>query len=124
MAQQHAVRSAAAGVAVGATLAWVLASVAQAPAQVGERTLGSSASFAGPGQTIAFATDPQRADQAPLLFIIDTQTRTFSVYRVDAQKGGKTKLLSVRQYGWDQQLSQYNNEPPEVRDIEQMLRQQ
>ena len=124
MAQQHAVRSAAAGVAVGATLAWVLASVAQAPAQVGEQTPGSSAGFASPGQTIAFATDPQRADQAPLLFIIDTQTRTFSVYRVDAQKGGKTKLLSVRQYGWDQQLSQYNNEPPEVRDIEQMLRQQ
>lgn|GEM_PF-3550942 len=58
-----------------------------------------------------------------LLYLIDTKTRAFTVYRVDPAGGDRTvKLIGARQYQWDMKLSQFNNQEPEVAAIESMVK--
>ncbi|WP_422926785.1 hypothetical protein [Singulisphaera sp. PoT] len=58
-----------------------------------------------------------------LLYLIDTKTKAFSVYRVDPMQGDRTvKLIGARQYQWDMKLSQFNNQEPEVAAVESMVK--
>jgi len=69
--------------------------------------------------TIAFTTNAGGPVQ--LLYLIDTRTRAFMIYRVDSTKG-TVKLDAVRQYGWDTKLTGYNNLDPQVPAIESMVK--
>jgi len=54
-----------------------------------------------------------------LLYLIDTKSRAFAVYRIDpAQDKGTIKLEGVRQFHWDMKLAEFNNQKPEVDAIE------
>jgi hypothetical protein len=66
--------------------------------------------------TLAFLSDPAGM---PLrwLYLIDTKKRAFAVYRIDTNKGA-VKLEAARQYRWDLELDQYNNQAPEPADVE------
>jgi hypothetical protein len=71
--------------------------------------------------TIAFTTNPSGAVQ--LLYLIDTRSRAFAIYRVDTTKGSLTvKLDAARQYGWDLKLTAYNNLEPQGAAIESMVK--
>jgi hypothetical protein len=73
--------------------------------------------------TLAF-TSPA-GGTAQLLYLVDTKTRAFAIYRVDpANPKGTVKLEAARQYAFDLRLAQYNNQPPEVTAIESMVRTQ
>jgi hypothetical protein len=73
------------------------------------------------GGTIAFTTSTNAAMQ--LLYLIDTRSQAFTIYRVDSTKG-TVKLDAARQYGWDLKLTAYNNLGPEVTAIESMVKTQ
>jgi hypothetical protein len=102
---------------IGVALAWVASGrglSAQSPAGVpGVESNG----------TIAFTSNTGGSSQ--LLYLIDTRAQTFAVYRVDSQGGrgaGSVKLEAARQYRYDLKLSEYNNQPPEVSQVEAMVR--
>lgn len=69
------------------------------------------------GGTMAFVTSP--GGTAQWLYLIDTKTRAFAVYRVDPTNAkGVVKLEAARQYQYDLKLEHYNNQPPEPSAIE------
>ena len=71
--------------------------------------------------TVAFSTPA--GGNAQLLYLIDTKTKAFAVYRVDPSNSkGTVKLEAARQYQWDLKLSEYNNLPPEVASIESTVK--
>lgn len=52
--------------------------------------------------------------QTQWLYLIDTKTRAFALYRIDPNSSkGIVKLEASRQYEWDLKLEHYNNQPPE-----------
>jgi len=55
------------------------------------------------------------AGQTQWLYLIDTKTRAFALYRIDPTNSNKgiVKLEASRQYEWDLKLEHYNNQPPE-----------
>jgi len=70
--------------------------------------------------TIAFTSGGNGSAQ--LLYLIDTKTQAFAVYRLDPQNPkGTVKLEAARQYRWDLKLAEYNNQPPDVASIESMI---
>ena len=102
------------GVLAGVALSWVAfggttpLAHAQAP---------NPAEAAG---TIAFTSGGNGSAQ--LLYLIDTKTQAFAVYRVDPQNPkGAVKLEAARQYRWDLKLAEYNNQTPDVASIESMI---
>jgi hypothetical protein len=99
---------------------WAQASV---PAGVGLDHARGAAS--GPGGqadgTIALVTNPGGPVQ--LLYLIDTRSRAFTIYRVDSTKGNVTvKLDAARQYGWDLRLTNYNNLEPQPAAVESAVK--
>ncbi len=71
--------------------------------------------------TLALVTSPPGAAQ--WLYLIDTKSRAFAIYRVDpSNPKGSVKLEAARQYQWDLKLEHYNNQPPEPTAIETMVR--
>lgn len=71
--------------------------------------------------TLAFTSST--AGSAQLLYLIDTKTKAFTIYRVDpAGAEGTVRLIGARQYQWDMKLSSYNNQPPEVSAIESTVK--
>ena len=75
--------------------------------------------------TLAFTSSA--GGTAQLLYLVDTKTRAFAIYRVDPSnpnQRGTVKLEAARQYAFDLRLAQYNNQPPEVTAIESMVRTQ
>jgi hypothetical protein len=73
--------------------------------------------------TIAFTSATGGSSQ--LLYLIDTRSQSFAIYRVDPQAArgaGAVKLEAARQYRYDLKLSEYNNLPPEVTSVEAMIR--
>jgi len=67
--------------------------------------------------TLALIANP--AGSVQWLYLIDTKKRAFAVYRLDpANPKGMVKLEASRQYRWDLELEQYNNQAPEPADIE------
>jgi hypothetical protein len=70
--------------------------------------------------TIAFTTGSSDATQH--LYIVDTRTQSFAVYRVEPRDPkGAVKLEAARQYRWDLKLAEFNNQAPEVATIESMV---
>lgn len=114
-----AVRFGLPGVAVGLALAWL-------GGGHGPTARAQGAASGDANGTFAFATPlmsaPGMASQ--MLYLIDTKSQSFAVYRVDPQnpKGtGAVKLEASRQYRWDLKLQEYNNQAPEVSVIEKMV---
>jgi len=69
------------------------------------------------GGLIAFNSPANGSGQ--FLYLIDTKTRAFAIYRVDTTNPkGTVKLEAARQYNWDLKLTEWNNQPPEVTAIE------
>ena len=74
--------------------------------------------------TIAF-TSPASGSSSQMLYLIDTKSQAFAVYRVEPMgpKGsGTVKLEAARQYKYDLKLSEFNNQPPLPHDIEGMAK--
>jgi hypothetical protein len=126
------------GLVLGMALMWITgggrAPVAQA--QTGPRpdrlTVPSRPERPGPNPppasdptgTIAFTTT-YGGGMAQLLYLIDTKARTFALYQIDpTNAGGKgsVKLEAVRHYSFDLKLTGYNNQPPEVKDVESIVK--
>jgi hypothetical protein len=60
--------------------------------------------------------------QAQWLYLIDTKAQAFAVYSINPQDPkGAVKLEAARQYKWDLKLAEYNNQPPEVRTIQESM---
>jgi hypothetical protein len=73
------------------------------------------------GGVISFISST--AGSAQLLYLIDTRTRAFAIYRVDpSNPKGAVKLEGARQYNWDLKLTEFNNQPPEVAAIESTVK--
>lgn len=71
--------------------------------------------------TLALVSSPAGSTQ--WLYLIDTRSRAFAVYRVDpSNPKGSVKLEAARQYQWDLKLEHYNNQPPEPAAIEATVR--
>jgi hypothetical protein len=71
--------------------------------------------------TLAFTS--QTAGTAQLLYLIDTRSHAFAIYRIDpANPKGVVKLEAARQYQWDLKLTEFNNQPPEVSAIESTVK--
>lgn len=107
-------RDIAVGLVAGVALCWVAAgrSLPEAKAQA-----TGSAEASG---TVAFTS--ALGSSAQMLYVIDTKTQAFAVYRVDPQNGkGAVKLEAARHYRWDLKLAEYNNQPPDVASIESMI---
>jgi len=100
--------------------------------QVGLPVRGPDASRAQQGQgrllasgeangTLAMVTTP--SGPAQWLYLIDTKSRAFAIYRLDpTNPKGSVKLEAARQYQWDLKLEHYNNQAPEPAAIESMVR--
>jgi hypothetical protein len=125
------------GVVLGVALSWVGAAfgplaMAQIRAggdsstQSGLPSRGADARGAAQGRplasgdlngTLALVTSPSGSVQ--WLYLIDTKSRAFAIYRVDpANPKGSVKLEAARQYQWDLKLEHYNNQAPEPAAIE------
>ena len=73
--------------------------------------------------TIAFTTQSGVGGSAQLLYLIDTRSKAFVVYRVDPNNSkGIVKLEAARQYQWDLKLAEYNNQEPNVAAIESTVK--
>src|SRR5579859_7843855 len=111
-----AARFGMAGLLGGLALAWVIG-IGRSPAARAESTPGTGGDAAG---TIAFTSPGPGLGQ--WLYIVDTRSQAFAVYRIDPQDPkGSVKLEAARQYRWDLRLTEYNNRPPDVTAIESMV---
>jgi len=73
------------------------------------------------GGTMAFTSNTNGSAQ--LLYLIDTRSRAFAIYRVDPMNAkGTVKLEAARQYTYDLKLTEFNNQPPEVAAIESTVK--
>ncbi len=106
------------GLAVGLALAWW--GGGHGPSA---RAQGASPAADANG-TIAF-TSSSGNSASQMLYLIDTKSQAFAVYRVDPtgpRGSGSVKLEASRQYRWDLKLSEFNNQPPEVSAVEAMVK--
>jgi hypothetical protein len=108
-----AVRYGLPGLVLGLILSWVLG-MGRAP-----EARAQAAPAAESHGTIAF-TAALPGGAASQLYLIDTRSQSFAVYRVDAARG-TVKLEAARQYRGDLRLTEFNNLPPEVAAVEAMV---
>lgn len=111
------------GLAVGLVLAWW--SGGHGPMA----TAKAAPPVAETNGTMAFTSNMiapvNGGNPSQLLYILDTKTQSFAVYRVEAggsKESGSVKLEAARQYRWDLQLSEYNNLSPEASAVEDMIK--
>ncbi len=102
------------GVLAGCLLSLVLGSSGTRPLRAEP---GSSGSDAG---LVAFTTTAPGNPNASLLYLVDSRTQSFAIYRFDAMKGS-VKLEAARQFRSDLRLAEFNNLPPEVAAVEAMV---
>jgi hypothetical protein len=130
------------GVVLGVAIAWMAGArgpLAEAQTRAGGEggsqavspVRGAEASRAQQGQgrllasgeangTLAMVTAP--SGSAQWLYLIDTRSHAFAIYRLDpANPNGSVKLEAARQYQWDMKLQHYNNQAPEPAAIESMV---
>jgi len=97
----------------------------QGQGQIPSRPLDPTRGPLGSGETggtMAFVV-PAPGASSQFLYLVDTKARAFAVYRVDPNNPkGTVKLEAARQYEWDLQLEQYNNQAPEPSAIEAMVK--
>jgi hypothetical protein len=100
----------------GLALAWLLGTGRMPSAQAQAQPHPND-----PG-TVAFAVSAQAPDSGQYLYLIDTKTQAFAVYKVDPRDPkGAVKLEGARQYRWDLRLAEFNNQEPQVATIESMV---
>ena len=88
-----------------------------------ERVSPRGSEATGANGTIAFTTQSGVGGSAQLLYLIDTRSKAFAVYRVDPNNSkGTVKLEAARQYQWDLKLAEYNNQEPNVAAIESTVK--
>lgn len=88
-----------------------------------ERAVPRTVEATGANGTIAFTTQSGVGGSAQLLYLIDTRSKAFAVYRVDPTNSkGTVKLEAARQYQWDLKLAEYNNQEPSVDAIESTVK--
>jgi hypothetical protein len=120
------------GAMVGLALAWALGGQRGVQAQgagpagidrprpVMTGTVGES------GGTLAMIAPLQQGapgSTTQLLYLIDTKSLAFAVYRIDpTHPKGTIKLEGVRQCRYDLKLQHYNNQDPDVASIEAAVR--
>jgi hypothetical protein len=90
------------------------------PAPAADRGRASVTSGGEASGTIAFTTSAYGPVQ--FLYLIDTRSRAFVIYRVDSTNTNKgvVKLEAARQYGGDLKLTEYNNFGVSVTAVEAM----
>ncbi len=106
------------GLILGLALAWLVSgrngSFVHAQTQQGQPVSSSDT------PTLSWTVPLSEGSQ--LLYIVDTRTQAFAVYRVDTREPrGAVKLEAARQYRWDLKLAEFNNQAPEVATIESMV---
>ena len=112
-----AVRAGSAGLLAGLALAWILGN-GRTPSVLAQAQ-PHAAEAAG---TVAFAVSAAAPDSGQFLYLIDTKTQAFAVYKVDPRDPkGAVKLEGTRQYRWDLRLAEFNNQEPQVATIESMV---
>ena len=113
------------GLMLGLGLAWCLGSREPSAQAQGANPVSNpqvektrAATQAGDGSgTFAF-TSPVSGN-VQLLYLVDTKSKAFAVYRIDPGNAkGTVKLEAARQYQWDLKVSDYNNQEPGVAAIE------
>lgn len=105
-AQNSAARPAPAGVAPGRP----------APAPATGTAKGVTSGEAG--GILALITSPTAIPPVQWLYLVDTKKRSFAIYRVDpTNPQGSVKLEASRQFRWDLELDEYNNQGLEPADV-------
>ncbi len=121
-----AVRFGAPGVILGLALACVIGGQrglqAQGPSKAPIGTRPGAGMSAGESNGTMALVAPLHLDgagpAAQVLYLIDTKTQAFAIYRVDPTNSkGAVKLEGARQYHWDLRLQEFNNQEPEVRVV-------
>jgi hypothetical protein len=80
-------------------------------------TKGVAAGEAG-GILALISNNPSAMAPVQWLYLIDTKKRSFAIYRVDpANPQGCVKLEASRQFRWDLDLDEYNNQGLEPADV-------
>jgi hypothetical protein len=70
------------------------------------------------GGILALIPNPTAGSALQWLYLIDTKKRAFAIYRVDpTNPKGSVKLEASRQFRWDLDLDQYNNQGLEPADV-------
>ncbi|WP_145260992.1 hypothetical protein [Planctomycetes bacterium Pan216] len=106
---------------VGALLSGVLiGSVGWWIAQPGDAYAQASSVLPAEQKGIVALLSPNQSG-SQLLYLIDQPRQSLCVYSFDS-KTKKLKLAAVRHFGADQQLAEFNNEPPTVAEIERLVR--
>jgi hypothetical protein len=86
------------------------------PSQAVQSAKGVTASEAG--GILALIANPTAGPPVQWLYLIDTKKRAFAIYRVDpSHPQGCVKLEASRQFRWDLDLDQYNNQGLEPADV-------
>jgi hypothetical protein len=86
------------------------------PAQSGPSAKGVTAGEAG--GILALIANQSVGPPVQWLYLIDTKKRAFAIYRVDpTNPQGCVKLEASRQFRWDLDLDQYNNQGLEPADV-------
>ena len=90
------------------------------PASVPASTSGSAKGVTAgeSGGLLALITNPSAVPPVQWLYLIDTKKRAFAIYRVDpTNPQGCVKLEASRQFRWDLDLDDYNNQGLEPADV-------
>jgi hypothetical protein len=89
------------------------------PAQpAGAGTLKGGTTAGESGGILALVTNPSAVPPVQWLYLIDTKKRSFAVYRVDpTNPQGSLKLEASRQFRWDLELDDYNNQGLQPADV-------
>lgn len=70
------------------------------------------------GGILALIASPSAVPPVQWLYLIDTKKRSFAIYRVDpTNPQGCVKLEASRQFRWDLDLDEYNNQGLEPADV-------
>jgi hypothetical protein len=86
------------------------------PSQSAPSTKGFTAGESG--GILALIANPAAGPPVQWLYLIDTKKRAFAIYRVDpTHPQGCVKLEASRQFRWDLDLDQYNNQGLEPADV-------
>jgi hypothetical protein len=127
------------GIAVGIFLSWGWAyraeqAAAQAPAgstrsaaggtaqprsaEPARATTAKAVASGESGGILALISNPTIGTPIQWLYLIDTKKRAFAIYRVDPNNPkGSVRLEASRQFRWDLDLDQYNNQGLEPADV-------
>ena len=87
-------------------------------AEPGRASAAKAVAAGESGGILALIANPTTGTPVQWLYLIDTKKRAFAIYRVDpTNPKGSVKLEASRQFRWDLDLDQYNNQGLEPADV-------